>query len=157
MHAEFPGVPRNVARQWIWRHWGQSEYAWIPSRRARFQLEIWPASDIPRIQVPHTRPGEYEDWGAHLVSLYKPKYKWRYSLAGIMQRRGAWPAPPIVLDNRPIDDFVRTIELPPGPVLVEGNRRLALARHLFRERRLKSQLPVWVIRLDDSDVAAMVR
>jgi hypothetical protein len=154
VRAEFPGVPRNVARQWIWRHWGHSDYAWIPSRRAEFRLEIWPAADIAHIQVPHTRPGEYEDWGAYLVSLYKPKNKWRYSLAGVMQRRQVWPAPPIVLDNRPMDDIARTTELPSGPVLVEGNRRLALARYLFREECLMSHLPVWIIRLHEAQDSA---
>ena len=60
VRQHLPHVPLNVARQWVWRHWGLSEFGWIPSARTRFQLERWGTSAVATIQVDGERPGEYE-------------------------------------------------------------------------------------------------
>jgi hypothetical protein len=121
-----PAVPRNVARQWIWRHWGESEFYWLPSHGAHFQIEVWEPSAVVAVQV--CARDDYVEWGNYLM-------RWetgpdRYRVASIMARRYRWPAPPIVLDHRNGLPFPADFDLPKGFVLVEGNRRSACAKAL---------------------------
>jgi len=146
--GSFPTVPRNVARQWLHRHWDRSRFGWLPSHGAQFTLECWQPADVAALQI--WREGEpYADWGDDLLAMAaKPPYRPR--LASIMNRRCRWPAPPIVwhraapIANEPVSD------LPMGFVLVEGNRRIAVAKALERRGLLSAQLPVWVLRYPSS-------
>lgn len=41
---DFPNLPENVAEQWLHRHWGHSDYAWLPSQLYEFREAVWPVS-----------------------------------------------------------------------------------------------------------------
>src|SRR5262245_37157167 len=137
----FPTVPRNVARQWLHRHWGQSRFPWLPSHGTQFTLEFWQPAQVAALKSWHEGTPPYVDWGDDLLAdAAKPKL-YRTDLASIMNRHHRWPAPPIVwhraapLANEPVSD------LPIGFVLVEGNRRVAMAKALERRGLLLAQLP----------------
>jgi len=144
--ASFATVPRNVARQWLHRHWGRSDFGWLPSAGAQFTLEIWQPADVAALQVWREGHPPYDEWGKHLLSLAMKPPGWRYPVASIMNRHLRWPAPPIAwhrgapIANEPWDD------LPNGFILLEGNRRIAMAKALERRGTLGTNLPVWVLR-----------
>jgi hypothetical protein len=144
--GHFPSVPKNVAHQWIWRHWHYSEFSWLPTSGARFDLVSWRPEQIKEIKIFIEGNNNYEDWGDHLLSLATQPKNLRYKVAEIMSRRKRWPAPPIVLDNREPIKFTPWEDLPNGFVLVEGNRRLAMAKALARKNQLARDLPVWLLK-----------
>lgn len=144
--GQFSSVPKNVARQWIWRHWHHSEFCWLPTTGARFDLVFWQPEEINGIKIWREGKNNYADWGDHLLSLATRPKNLRYDVAEIMWRRRRWPAPPIVLDNREPVKFAPWGDLPSGFVLVEGNRRLAMAKALARKDRLEHDLPVWLLK-----------
>ncbi len=142
----FPAVPRNVARQWLHRHWGRSEFGWLPASCAQFTLERWQPADVVGVQIYQEGLPPYDQWGEYLIGLAAQPKGWRYPVASIMNRRRRWPAPPIVwhrsapIANEPYDD------LPTGMLLLEGNRRTAMAKALAHRGTLGADLPVWVLR-----------
>lgn len=141
--SHYPHLPRNVARQWLYRHWGHSEYRGLPSGRLRFELRHCTSDWVAKVQIPRDEPANVAARGAQLVTngLGSPN---RYRVASIMVRKGTWPAPPIVLDNRKPITAPHFNELPQGFVLIEGHRRLAIAHHLHRCEKLAAKLPVWL-------------
>lgn len=142
----FPAVPRNVARQWLHRHWGQSEFGWLPSAGAQFTLEMWQPADVTTVQIYQEGLPPYDQWGEFLIGLGMKPTGWRFRVASIMNRRYRWPAPPIVW-HRPAPIANESSEgLPTGVVLVEGHRRTAIAKALARRGTLGANLPVWVLR-----------
>jgi hypothetical protein len=145
--GEFQGVPRSVARQWIFNHWNHSPYGWLPSAGASFRLDHWQSEQVEALAIWNVDdPEEYPAWGDSLLDLARRPKGIRYGVAEIMARRGEWPAPPIILDHRrelPFPD--RPDGLPAGFVLVEGNRRTAMAKALARKGRLRPNLPVWIL------------
>jgi hypothetical protein len=70
----------------------------------------------------------------------------RYEPASIMARRHEWPAPPILwlrrepIAGEPWDD------IPVGLNLVEGHRKVEMAKALAADGLLKPDLPAWIIR-----------
>jgi len=95
-HDSFPAVPRNVARQWLHRHWGGSRFRWLPSHGAQFTLECWQPAEVAAVQIWREGAPPYADWGDQLLAdAAKPK-GYRPRLAWIMNQRCRWPAPPIV-------------------------------------------------------------
>jgi hypothetical protein len=148
----YPTVPKNVARQWIWRHWQQSDFCWLPTKGSRFELARWQPEEIEVIKIWREGKNKYEDWGDYLLSLATRPKNLRYAVAEIMFRRRRWPAPPIVLDNRNSIDFAPWKDLPVGFVLVEGNRRTAMAKALARRNQLARDLLVWVLKYDNEEL-----
>ncbi len=137
-NSSFPTVPHNVARQWLYRHWCTSEYKWLPSAGAHFTLEVWQPADVALVEI----RGEDDpcQWGEQLIADA------HHPVARIMNRRHRWPAPPIVWRRTaPLANEGRS-DLPTGFLLVEGNRRLAIAKALERRGALAADLPVWVLR-----------
>ena len=139
----FPTVPRNVARQWLHRSWGSSPYRWLPSAGAQFTLEIWQPADIALVQI----VGEDDPcgWGEALLELGS------FAVSSIMNRRHRWPAPPIVWHRIAPIPNEGPRNLPTGFLLVEGFRRVAIAKALERRGTLAADLPVWVLRYPDAD------
>jgi hypothetical protein len=144
--AHFPNVPRNVARQWIYRHWSQSRYRWLPTSGAVFTLERWQPQQITDIKIHREGDPPYDQWGDHLLSLAQRPKGYRYRPSVVMAHRHCWPAPPIVLDHTAPLPFATDDDFPGGYVLVEGNRRTAMAKALAKRGLLKPDLPVWVLR-----------
>jgi hypothetical protein len=147
----FPTVPKNVARQWIWRHWHESDFCWLPTMGSRFELARWQPEEIEVVKIWREGSNKYEDWEDHLLSLATQPRNLRYGVAEIMFRRKRWPAPPIVLDNRNSIGFAPWKDLSVGFVLVEGNRRMAMAKALARRNQLARDLSVWVLKYDDTE------
>lgn len=147
VHASFQAVPRNVARQWIYRHWRKSEFGWLKASEYQFELKKWTAEQILNIQIDGSTHAHYrDDWAAFQVSQAM-RLKGRLpALPNIMFRRDTWPTPPIVLategrtGNRNLD------RLPVGYVLVEGNRRLSFALLILEQGRFRGNHPIWVMR-----------
>jgi hypothetical protein len=143
--SHFAIVPRNVARQWLWRHWGQSEYGWLPTRGAHFALQVWSPSEVYSLAVHRVESNErWAKWGSDMLKRADLPKNQRYPLYSIMKRRKRWPTPPIVLDNRiPIESPCS--DLPAAFVLVEGHQRTAIAKALAQRGQLARDLPVWVL------------
>jgi hypothetical protein len=140
----FSSVPRNVGRQWIYQHWGNSGYGWLPSRGATFALQTWQPTDVYSLAVDQVTSNEcWANWGDQLLANAKEAKEF-VPLLSIMKRRMRWPAPPIVLDNRRPNSG-RLGDLPKSYVLVEGHRRSAMAKALARRGLLSPDLPVWVL------------
>jgi hypothetical protein len=144
--SSFLTVPRNVARQWLHRHWGQSAFGWLPSQGAQFTLEYWQPSEVVALQIWREGTPGYADWGDQLLANAAQSKQYRYGVACIMNRRHRWPAPPIVWHRAAPLANEHYSQLPTGFVLVEGNRRIAMAKALARCGLLLPQLPVWVLR-----------
>lgn len=139
----FPSVPPNVARQWIWRHWGQSTFGWLPSAGAEFSLVSWSPADIAALCV-GTRD-DYVAWGEKLLREHASG-PLRYWVAAVMARRRMWPVPPIVLNYNGVMPLGGMTDCPLSTyVLLEGNRRTAIAKALAARGTLHSGLPVWVL------------
>lgn len=136
-------VPKNVARQWIWQHWGLSPYRELPSVGAQFALRTWRQADIESA-MSRRDADEYRSWGETLLENYRvcpPEV--RPTLPGTMDRRGIWPVPVIVMHNDGRFDFPALREAPHGPILIDGNRRFAVALALAAQGRLAAELLVW--------------
>jgi hypothetical protein len=138
-----PNVPQNVARQLHYRHAGLSPFTWLPLSRGVFDLQSWSREQVIGVRFDdevHRPRSEQERRGAF---LRKEHYGQRGWLARVMERRGTWPVPPIILDNREPPDCSRFRKLPRGQVLIEGHCRLAIARSLNAEHRLAENHCVW--------------
>ncbi|HVI50917.1 MAG TPA: hypothetical protein VM661_06875 [Candidatus Sulfotelmatobacter sp.] len=141
----YPTVPRNVARQWIHRHWsGGSPYRGLSLAGLTWSLEELEANYLLNtVSVVGDTAQSYVEWGEYLLTEYLHNH-W-YGVAGAMLRRGVWPAPIIVLDQRSakLDQNIG-LPLDGDMILIEGNRRLAIARALRERGKLQGKLPVWL-------------
>jgi|SRR5712671_585036 len=41
-----PNLHPMIAEQWIYRHWGETHYGYLPLRQLTWRLEIWSSADI---------------------------------------------------------------------------------------------------------------
>lgn len=138
-------MPRNVARQWIHRHWSGGS----PYRSLSLSGLIWSLEELDTdcllntVSVVGDTAKSYAEWGEFLLTEYLRNH-W-CGVAGVMLRRGVWPAPIIVLDQRSakLDQDVG-LPLDGDMILIEGNRRLAIARALRERGGLQGKLPVWL-------------
>ncbi len=111
-----PEVPKNVAEQWIHRHWGNSPFQGLDLLSMQFKREVWQLSDILEINVSsHWRSGRIN---AAEETILEDSFLGKY-----MTRHRTWPEPVIVSPS--------TEELPPylvqdtnAPTLLEGHVRL---------------------------------
>lgn len=146
---QLPNVPREVAREWVHRHWRNGPISpHVSLRELLFRLEAWDADQIERI-------GRSDRWTrgrdgvadmAHWESV--PGYVPRFMLA-----HGKWPSPIIV--GRTLSSFPSLAHLfsrgsQAQPILFEGHVRLEVWRSMREAGRgLSSPLPVWVAALSD--------
>lgn len=145
----FPTIPEEVARYWLYEHWGHSPYAELRSADYQFErvtinsdwlpkiLSRWCNFDIAQV--------ECEGHGAHLSTLASKQFG--YKTAQYMLAYGEFPTPIIVLDNRNghLDSDVFG-DVPNSLILIEGHRRFNLALHLRKIGRLKSDVAIWMMR-----------
>lgn len=146
VHGHYPSVPKNLARQWLWRHWGNSSWRWLPSEGARFSLVLWGPRDVRAVQMWREPEDQAVSYGRDLLTRTRnlPRGQ-RYAPTAIMDRTGKWPAPPLVIDHQGTLPCNPWDDLPRGLVVVEGHRRFEVAKALAKEGRLKDELPVWVL------------
>jgi hypothetical protein len=137
-HA-FPTVPKNVARQWLWRHWDLSRWGWLPSSTATFTIQMLQPSDVKAVVAWRYPEAKMIEMGRHLLSQ-------RFSVASIMARRRRWPAPPILLSRTDPVPGEPWPDIPIGLNLVEGHRRMEMAKALAADDLLEPNLPIWIIR-----------
>lgn len=141
--THFPYVPRNVARQWLYRHWNMgSPFSYIPSAKARFRLEHWGPAEI--LQVLNSDPNaEFAPYGHRAFRREVPAL-W---ITRVMERRHRWPVPPIVLNNLSGEHRRYGTQLPQGYVLVEGHHRMELAHALLENGVILPMMPLWILDL----------
>ena len=105
------------------------------SRGAQFGLAVWEPCDVFNIYTDGAE--DYLAWGDRLLCLSAGHY--RCSVASIMQRRGRWPAPPILLHHTGALSLRGMPGWPLGYVLIEGNRRIAIAKVLAARGALRKE------------------
>ena len=142
VEEHLPDVPRNVAKQWIHRHWGQSPYRHVPSNTVTFSLQGMTAKEI--LEIVPVGKDDYAEWGDYLISLYT-RGEYKRPATGVILRRRVWPAPPIILDNRSPPQYGWAAELPSALLIIEGNRRLAIAKAMIRTNTFVPSAPVWMM------------
>lgn len=143
VRERYPTIPKNVARQWLHRHWQGSRYRFLPSASADFRLEHWTKEQFLQMQSWRMPPAKMLKEGRHMLSLERRR-RTPSPVANIMERRGTWPAPIIAMehDGRFLEQMP---DLPLGVVLIEGNRRSEMAHALAEDGKLGDRLPVWVL------------
>jgi hypothetical protein len=135
----FPTVPEDVARQFLWEHWGLSEWHKLPSATAKFELRPIHIEDVIRAVGWRYSSAEMLAHGHNLLQR-----KSQVPLAAIMFNQGKWPTPPILIDRtRPVPG--EPPDLPTGRILVEGHTRMAIAKALAADGLLKPDLDAWFI------------
>lgn len=153
VRSEFPTVPEEVARYWLYEHWSNSPYRYLVSRSYLFSREQWaPArlSDIRSIWCGYDPTNEgCLRHGKHLVEKDLVPGT-RYKTAVYMREHGDFPTPIIVLDNR--DGFVKpkpgqhkSLAIPPALVLTEGHRRFNIALYLQSKGLLRPEVGIWLM------------
>lgn len=152
MKANFPHVPQEVAKYWLYEHWGHSPFAWIPSAEVRFELVDWAADDLKAIR---SRWCDYSISNQECLNHGHYLLRLNYRTAAFMKENRKPPTPIIVLDNRTGhfkagDGLVpkREGEFPASYVLIEGHRRFNLALALHSTAQLAA-FPVWLMRIVD--------
>lgn len=138
-----PNVPREVAREWVHRHWCDGPISPHVNLLALvFRLESWDADQIERIaRSDRWRREDGVTDIAHWESV--PGFVPRFMLAN-----GRWPSPIVV--GRTLSSFPGLQHLfsrgtQAQPILLEGHVRLEVWRSMKHESRaMDSTLPVWV-------------
>lgn len=144
--CNFPGVPECVARQWLYRHWNNSPYSWLPSQGAEFQLV-----EINGNQLMEIAAGAGDTWKIEETLAIGRRHieKGQFWVASYMRVYRTWPKPVIVLDNKSGalhsgQGFIPSYQpIVTGLNLIEGHRRYECAVFLHSTGRLKLPLTIW--------------
>jgi len=138
----FSNVPDEVAREWLHRHWGQSPFGWLPSKKYAFSLQKLDATKFTAIRTSWSR-FKSDNTVALMQGMFicgdDPKRQWRTEkiwLEEFMRENMSFPTPLILLDNR--DGHLEMSEtappnhqnLPNELILIEGHTRLNIALYL---------------------------
>lgn len=148
--SHFLNVPEEVARYWVFEHWGHSPYDWLQSRLYLFERRRWLARDLGQIATV---------WIDYAVDKTKCLLHGKglaemdsYPTSNFMRASRRFPTPIIVLDN--CDGHLgvensgayRVDQIPRGFVLMEGHRRFNLALYLASKGRLNDEVVIWMMR-----------
>lgn len=149
VQSAFPTVPMDAAKYWLYEHWGQSPYGWLPSRQYDFVERDWPLERLKEVRS--TWCGFSEDQSECIKSgnYLLGEYQRGYETPDYMRELGYPPARLVLLDNRDghLADFGREDSDIPSErciLLVEGFRRFNLSLALHERGKLQ-RLPVWVM------------
>lgn len=156
MKGNFAEVPKNVAEQWLHRHWGQSPYEWLPSSEYKFSESKLKSSCLKRLYNRlHRRP---DDWDAiergmficdrHPEQGTPAPIGW---LANYMITNRTFPQPIILLDNT--DGHLATAlyvptyaeSFPNRYIVIEGHTRHEIGLYLHSVGEIDDILPAWIM------------
>ena len=151
----FPRVPKQVAKDWLHRHWSHSPFGWLPSPAYYFELVSWPTEGLKRIRTGWSnfaaKPDEALAHGKFLVEEHHRE--WGFDLVQFMIDHGTFPVPPVAMDNNDGHlSFLRGAPrpYPEGYLLIEGHLRFNIATYLAAQGRLLSQVPFWLMKRNNS-------
>ena len=146
VQSHFPGVPENVARQWLHRHWDNSPFSFLSSSRYLFEKESWPSSQLTLVLS-----------GANSWDLERTRVQGEYLygrnswVVRYMRRNRRFPEPIIVLDNRNSvltsdPDAPNHAGFPDSFIVVEGHKRFELAIWMLELGELEPHVEVWLMK-----------
>jgi hypothetical protein len=139
-----PNVPRNVAKQWLWRHWGFSDINHYDVRKLIFRISIISLRDVPKIRQRIRDYSSVLTYGAGQLDESIIHLKEGGWLPRVMLNRCTWPIPPIVFDNTSghlcEDVNVDNKSL----VVLEGHRRTSILNHLATVNKALPEHRVWI-------------
>ena len=159
VRTEFSNIPEEIAREWLYRHWGMSPYSWISSSSYEFDIEKYPSSQLSlllnRCYNFEAGNDKIKEKGQYLCDE-NPNWKWRpiepIWLVKFMNENGAFPSPIVVLDNKDnhlaVDSEItpEAYGIPKGLVLIEGHTRHEIGTYLESVGRLAEFVEVCMLR-----------
>lgn len=146
----FRDVPDEVAEDWLHRHWSHSPFGWIPSAQYTFRRSTWPSKDLKCIRSGwnnfNADHAENLEHGRYLVEVHRSEYG--HGLSDYMVEHGAFPVPPVIMDNR--DGHLAGIPgahfpFPSGHLLIEGHCRFNIALFLAQNGGVQDHLSFWLM------------
>jgi hypothetical protein len=157
-NSAFPNVPEKVAEQWLHRHWGQSEFGWLPSSSYEFSEKKYPLSILAEIRTTWSdfkndnRPAL--DQGKFICGAH-PTRQWPHGdiwLVKYMRDNRTFPVPIIVLDNH--DGHLKRVKgapnwakvLPSALILIEGHTRLNVGLYLSSIDELNEPIELFIMK-----------
>lgn len=157
--TEFSNIPDEIAKEWLYRHWGRSPYSWLRSDLYDFNIEEFPSNQLTlllnRIYRFEVESEKLREKGMYLCGEH-PEWKWRPReliwLVKFMNKNRVFPSPIIVLDNRDghlaimPDTIVHSSRIPKGMVLIEGHLRHEIGTYLQSIGRLADKVMVCMLR-----------
>lgn len=149
--CRLPNVPREVAEQWLHRHYphGVLEYDWVGIRGLTFRLETWSAGRVLEEVALH--PGD--DLVAKHERLLKEDSEVRQSWLGErMLQHKTWPVAPIILENFIDLRFPSGVLLGRPYHLMEGHHRLGYFRAIHKNAFDSSTHEIWIASPDPSQI-----
>lgn len=157
VNGSFPNIPTEVAEQWLHRHWGQSNFGWMPSSKYDFKKEQYPLSVLSQIR---TNWSNYEkdnqsalDQGKFICGDH-PSRHWPSDeiwLVKYMRNENSFPVPPIILDNHNghLEDTeaspIWAKTLPQELILIEGHTRLNIGLYLSSINELSEPIELFIM------------
>jgi hypothetical protein len=123
------GLPEELAREWIHRHWGASPFHRFPLIEATYELECWPTPEIMQVG--------YGQGGGGKPNYQIIEGEW---LSDYMTKHLTWPTPIVVFENKSFEHW--------HPLqLLEGHRRLSFLHRLVEAAAPLEKHSVWVARI----------
>ena len=142
----FPNVPREVAKEWLYRHWGYSPFSWIESKSYNFLLDTIPTSNLKNILNKecnfNENPARAIDYGRSYCNEPHKKYVVKY-----MIDNGTFPSPIIVLDNREnhLLNNPDANNIPQALILVEGHSRHEIGLYLNTINKMNNYVDIYLL------------
>ena len=140
----YPTVPKDVAEQWLHRHWGHSHFGFLVSDDYVFELVNFDPEEILNIwNFSNKDVQEAKKTGAYRLTQ-------NFWVRNYMVETLKFPRPIIVLDN--LDNHIEEIIDRPHwlkghqKILVEGHRRHEVAVGMFLKGMLSEPLEMWLMK-----------
>lgn len=147
--ASFPLVPKEVAQEWLHRHWRHSPFAFLKSDQYHFSCVIWPSTMLREIRWSWNNFKDDTnvaiEHGASISDKKMPQHL--PFVSKFMLAKRTFPSPPIVLDNRDghLIDGRGPEYYPNCYLLIEGHLRFSVALYLDSIQQIEANLPFWLM------------
>ncbi|MBZ0218539.1 MAG: hypothetical protein K8F25_18425 [Fimbriimonadaceae bacterium] len=118
---ELSHLPKEVLKQWVYRHWSDSIATFLPLERLSCSEEVWPAIDF--IEKVGTLRGNEPMDPEHDYDAFSGRLDGRKKPVAIALDQGEWDYAPIVLSTP--DGFIDGIQehIITPYFLIEGHKR----------------------------------
>lgn len=143
--SQFPRVPKEVAREWLHRHWSHSHFSFLSSNQYEFTKKSHESARLKEILVAR------EQWIPQNAVLYgKTLYERDLWVGRFMKEHRTFPTPIIALDNSEgwlfeEDECPDWCTPPRQLVLIEGHTRHALGCWMHEIGELVSKVEIWLM------------